>query len=168
MTNETDVVVGRRAFLTRAAALSVLVAAGGPAACGRRGRPAGDDPVEVEPGDTCARCGMVISDMRHVGEIIGAKDVWKFDDVGELFVYYQEQGLTDDDVRAIYVKGYDSGAWAEAGSARYVVAPDVATPMATHVLALAKEDSVGTYTASGSAQERTYDDLLANPPGVMG
>lgn len=166
MRNETGVVVGRRALLGGAAALSVL-AAGALSACGKKKQKA-DGPVEVEPGDTCARCGMHITDMRHVGEIIGVEDVWKFDDVGELFVYYQEQGLTDDDVRAIYVKGYDSGAWAEAGSARYVVAPDVATPMATHVLALAKEDSVGTYTASGSAQERTYDDLLANPPGVMG
>jgi len=26
----------------------------------------------------------------------------------------------------------------------------------------------GPSPASGSAQERTYDDLLANPPGVMG
>lgn len=163
MTNETDVVVGRRALLTRAAALSVLVAAGGPAACGRRGRPAGDDPVEVEPGDTCARCGMVISDMRHVGEIIGDRDVWKFDDVGELFIYRQEQGLSDGDVRATYVKGYDTGQWVEAGSAHYVVAPDVATPMGTHVLALVEEDSVGAYTVSESARERTYEELLADP-----
>ncbi len=167
MIQETDVVLGRRALLGGAAALSALVVTSGLTACGKEERTS-DGPVEIEPGDTCARCGMHIADMRHVGEIIGAKDVWKFDDVGELFVYYQEQGLTDDDVRAIYVKGYDSGAWVEGGSARYVVAPDVATPMATHVLALAKEDSVGTYTASGSAQERTYDDLLANPPGVMG
>lgn len=163
MTDETDVVVGRRALLTRVAALSVLVAAGGPAACGRRGRPAGDDPVEVEPGDTCARCGMVISDMRHVGEIIDDRDVRKFDDVGELFIYRQEQGLSDGDVRATYVKGYDTGQWVEAGSAHYVVAPDVATPMGTHVLALAEEDSVGAYTVSESARERTYEELLADP-----
>ena len=168
MTNETDVVVGRRAFLTRAAALSVLVAAGGPAACGRRGRPAGDDPVEVEPGDTCARCGMVISDMRHVGEIIGDRDVWKFDDVGELFIYRQEQGLSDGDVRATYVKGYDTGQWVEAGSAHYVVAPDVATPMGTHVLALAEEDSVGAYTVSESARERTYEEIPSDVSGARG
>ena len=167
MTYETGIPVGRRA-LVGGAVMSALAAAVGLTACGNGKKQKSGGPVDVEPGDTCARCGMHIADMRHVGEIIGAKDVWKFDDVGELFVYYQEQGLTDDDVRAIYVKGYDSGAWAEAGSVRYVVAPDVATPMATHVLALAKEDSVGTYTASGSAQERTYDDLLANPPGVMG
>lgn len=116
MIHETDVVLGRRVLLGGAAALSALVVTSGLAACGKEERTS-DGPVEIEPGDTCARCGMHIADMRHVGEIIGAKDVWKFDDVGELFVYYQEQGLTDDDVRAIYVKGYDSGAWAEAGSA---------------------------------------------------
>lgn len=165
MRNETDAVVGRRALLGGAATLSVLVAAGALAACGKKKQKA-DGPVEVEPGDTCARCGMHIADMRHVGEIIGTEEVWKFDDVGELFVYYQEQGLKDGDVQAIYVKGYDTGKWIEAGSAGYVIAPDVETPMATHVLALGKEDSVSTYTASAGARETTYDDLLASPPEV--
>lgn len=165
MRNETDAVVGRRALLGGAAALSVLVAAGALAACGKKKQKA-DGPVEVEPGDTCARCGMHIADMRHVGEIIGTEEVWKFDDVGELFVYYQEQGLKDGDVQAVYVKGYDTGKWIEAGSAGYVIAPDVETPMATHVLALGKEDSVSTYTASAGARETTYDDLLASPPEV--
>ena len=162
MRNETGVVVGRRALLGGAAALSVL-AAGALSACGKKKQKA-DGPVEVEPGDTCARCGMHITDMRHVGEIIGVEDVWKFDDVGELFVYHQEQGLKDGDVQAIYVKGYDTGRWIEAGSAGYVVAPDVETPMATHVLALGKEDSVSTYTASAGARETTYDELVASPP----
>lgn len=162
MRNETGVVVGRRALLGGAAALSVL-AAGALSACGKKKQKA-DGPVEVEPGDTCARCGMHITDMRHVGEIIGVEDVWKFDDVGELFVYHQEQGLKDGDVQAIYVKGYDTGKWIEAGSAGYVIAPDVETPMATHVLALGKEDSVSTYTASAGARETTYDELVANPP----
>ena len=167
MRNETDAVVGRRALLGGAAALSVL-AAGALAACGKKKQKA-DGPVEVEPGDTCARCGMHIADMRHVGEIIGTEEVWKFDDVGELFVYYQEQGLKDGDVQAVYVKGYDTGKWIEAGSAGYVIAPDVETPMATHVLALGKEDkedSVSTYTASAGARKTTYDDLLASPPEV--
>ena len=163
MRNETDAVVGRRALLGGAAALSVLVAAGALAACGKKKQKA-DGPVEVEPGDTCARCGMHIADMRHVGEIIGTEEVWKFDDVGELFVYHQEQGLTDGDVQAIYVKGYDTGKWIEAGSASFVIAPDVKTPMATHVLALGKEDSVTTYTASAGARETTYDELVASPP----
>ena len=163
MRNETDAVVGRRALLGGAAALSVLVAAGALAACGKKKQKA-DGPVEVEPGDTCARCGMHIADMRHVGEIIGTEEVWKFDDVGELFVYYQEQGLKDGDVQAVYVKGYDTGKWIEAGSAGYVIAPDVETPMATHVLALGKEDSVTTYTASAGARETTYDELVASPP----
>ena len=162
MRNETGVVVGRRALLGGAAALSVL-AAGALSACGKKKQKA-DGPVEVEPGDTCARCGMHITDMRHVGEIIGVEDVWKFDDVGELFVYHQEQGLTDGDVQAIYVKGYDTGKWIEAGSASFVIAPDVKTPMATHVLALGKEDSVTTYTASAGARETTYDELVASPP----
>lgn len=162
MRNETGAVVGRRALIGGAAALSAL-AASALAACGKKKQKA-DGPVEVEPGDTCARCGMHITDMRHVGEIIGVEDVWKFDDVGELFVYHQEQGLKDGDVQAIYVKGYDTGRWIEAGSAGYVVAPDVETPMATHVLALGKEDSVSTYTASAGARETTYDDLLASPP----
>ena len=162
MRNETGAVVGRRALIGAAAALSAL-AASALAACGKKKQKA-DGPVEVEPGDTCARCGMHITDMRHVGEIIGVEDVWKFDDVGELFVYHQEQGLKDGDVQAIYVKGYDTGRWIEAGSAGYVVAPDVETPMATHVLALGKEDSVSTYTASAGARETTYDDLLASPP----
>ena len=69
MRNETGVVVGRRALLGGAAALSVL-AAGALSACGKKKQKA-DGPVEVEPGDTCARCGMHITDMRHVGEIIG-------------------------------------------------------------------------------------------------
>ena len=163
MIHETDVVLGRRVLLGGAAALSALVVTSGLTACGKEERTS-DGPVEIEPGDTCARCGMHIADMRHVGEIIGAKDVWKFDDVGELFVYHQEQGLKDGDVQAIYVKGYDTGRWIEAGSAGYVVAPDVETPMATHVLALGKEDSVSTYTASAGARETTYDDLLASPP----
>ena len=71
--------------------------------------------------------------------------------------------VSDGDVRATYVKGYDTGQWVEAGSAHYVVAPDVATPMGTHVLALAEEDSVGAYTVSESARERTYEELLADP-----
>ena len=121
-------------------------------------------------GDTIAETAVeklfVLKDKQvqnRLGEIIGDRDVWKFDDVGELFIYRQEQGLSDGDVRATYVKGYDTGQWVEAGSAHYVVAPDVATPMGTHVLALAEEDSVGAYTVSESARERTYEELLADP-----
>ncbi|HEX7660973.1 MAG TPA: nitrous oxide reductase accessory protein NosL [Pseudonocardiaceae bacterium] len=158
-----DTFVGRRAFLTGAAGLAAVATGGLLAGCGKKGTP--DGPVAITSSDTCARCGMLISDMRYAAEIVGTEHVWKFDDPGEMFAYYHEQHIAANEVKAMYVDDFRTKTWLPAKSAHFVVnRTQFQTPMGSGVAAFADAAAVQQYTASGSGVARSYEQLLAEPP----
>ncbi|MFB9620322.1 nitrous oxide reductase accessory protein NosL [Brooklawnia cerclae] len=162
MTAVLNAQLGRRTFVGGMLGMAVATA-GMLSGCGSE-QQAPDGLVEFTSSDTCSRCGMPISDLRSAAEIVGTDEVWKFDDTGEMFMFYSEQHLDAGQVEAMFVADFETQAWLSAESAGYVVSPDIDTPMSTHVAAFADSDAVGQYTASGHGEARSFDQLLADPP----
>lgn len=84
----------RRLFMSGVAVSGLMM---GPvalmlSACGRSGWPEGMVEIKWDR-DTCARCGMVLSDRRFAAEISGgpAGAVFKFDDIGCLLFWIRDK-----------------------------------------------------------------------------
>ncbi len=145
----------------------VLVALGASpalAACGRAGVGA-VRPVPIQSGDTCARCGMLITDLREAAEILGTRSqVWKFDDLGEMFAFYQEHHLAPADVKAMFVHDYHTREWIPAEQATYVVSPELHTPMDFDLAAFAGPAAAKQFAADRRGTVHAYAELLQAPP----
>ncbi len=114
----------RREFLL--AGTAVLVAA----ACSRRPE-TGPVPIRWDQ-ETCARCGMAISDRHFAAEVRGGPDadrtrVWKFDDIGCALLWLDEQPWKADPRVEIWVTDQETGEWLDARRAWYV--PGQHSPM---------------------------------------
>ena len=80
-------------------------------------------PVEIAYGrDTCAMCGMIISDPRTAAEIRGGPDhaVMMFDDIGEAVAWSRNQTwMTDPDTEFWVMSSIDGKTWLDARKAFY-------------------------------------------------
>ena len=112
---------GRRALIGLVAAAPFL------AAC----KPQDEGPEEIRWGrETCAICGMIISDPRFGAEVRGGaeRDLLKFDDIGDALNWLSVQDWAGDPATEIWVRDYETGTrWLEARGARYV--SGVVSPM---------------------------------------
>ncbi len=93
--------------------------------------------------DVCARCGMIISDDRFAASLVvekGTNDYEQliFDDAGEMFAYAREDN-GQSKIVSWFVHDYHSLEWMDGGSAWYVWADSLQTPMAFGVAAFAQE-----------------------------
>lgn len=93
-------------------------------------RPQTEGPEDIRWGrETCAMCGMIISDPHFAAEIRGGQDreLLKFDDIGDAVLYLQEQPWKDAPATEFWVRDYETGTqWLEARKVRYkggVVSP---------------------------------------------
>ncbi|MBX5445554.1 nitrous oxide reductase accessory protein NosL [Sphaerobacter sp.] len=124
-----------------------------------------DKPPEIAYGrDTCARCGMIISEERHAAGLVdasGKQDV--FDDAGEMVAFVQEHGLGD---RRVWVHDFDSQEWIDGTTAFYVASPDATTPMGTGLVAFATRESAEAYSRDHAGTVMTWDEVLSSwtPP----
>lgn len=123
-------------------------------------------PEEIEDTDVCAGCGMMISDLRYVGEIFTPDHVWKFDDLGEMFVFPSQKKLGAKDLEHLYVHDFRSKAWMKAKSATYVVARSNRTPMGSGIAAFKEADAARQYAQSVKGTVHSYQQLLADPPSL--
>lgn len=92
-------------------------------------------PVAIDTAnDTCAHCRMIVSDRRLAAEIVAAGEEPKvFDDIGCLRDYVAGHTLVP---RArIFVADHRTGAWVPAAEAVYTRSAELATPMASGILA---------------------------------
>lgn len=106
-------------------------------------------PVEIYPDDLCAACRMAVSDERFASEIITADgDVFKFDDLGCLWKF--RTGETGAHPAAIFVKDFETTEWVPYARAAIVTA-DVATPMASGMVAFADTARARAFTAKHPA-----------------
>jgi len=107
----------RRTFLLAGSALLVL------SACSRKPE-TGPVPIRWDQ-ETCARCGMAISDRHYAAEVRGGPEadrtrVWKFDDIGCALLWLDEQPWKADPRVEIWVADHRTGEWLDARKAWYV------------------------------------------------
>jgi nitrous oxide reductase accessory protein NosL len=73
--------------------------------------------------DACHVCRMLISDRRFAAQVRGGPghEAYKFDDLGELILWLDQQPWKDEEKTEIWVRDVDSGSkWLDARKARYV------------------------------------------------
>jgi copper chaperone NosL len=117
--------------------LAVLVLAAGAACAGRA--PA---PRDVEASDTCAFCRMVVSNPRVAAQIVAPGEESRFfDDIGCAVNALKQVGLPAGAV--IYVADFRTGKWIVAREAVYARVESLETPMGSHLVAFANEESRG-------------------------
>ncbi len=119
--------------------------------------------VDIHIGaDTCAQCGMKITDPRFAGEIIFETQVKKFDDIGCMFLYYKNlDTAAKDEVVAIYVQDHGGRGWIDAEDAYYADSPEVYTPMGYGIFAFAlREDASFFAELHGNGDVNTFKEAL--------
>jgi copper chaperone NosL len=97
-------------------------------------------PVEILYGqDSCERCKMIISEKTYSAEYILPKgEARKFDDIGCMIHFHNEEESKGDKIVARFVRDYNTGEWIDATKAYFVGSKDIITPMG-HGLAAFKD-----------------------------
>jgi copper chaperone NosL len=108
------------------------------AALAAAGCSAGSDPIDVRAGDTCAHCRMAVSNTRLAGQIVApGEEPLFYDDIGCLAKAIAEGNTVDD----AYVADHRTGEWVAASRAVFTRVPALETPMGSHLIAHATEES---------------------------
>lgn len=98
-----------------------------------------EGPEEIRYGrETCAMCGMIISDPHYAAEIRGGPDgaLVKFDDIGDAVNWLEMQSWRNDSLKEFWVMDSANGtAWLDARTAYYM--SGVVSPMDYGYAALA-------------------------------
>lgn len=129
-----------RTDIVRAAALAALLTG-----CAREEI----QPVEIYPEDLCAACRMAVSDERFAAEIVTADgEAYKFDDLGCLWKFRKSEAGPQP--AAIFVKDFETRAWVPYSRA-VIVSADVATPMASGMVAFADTARARAFVAAHPA-----------------
>lgn len=130
-------------------------------ACGRSGEPV---PVPIYPGeDVCETCRMLISDPKFAAECVMKKGrVKKFDDVICMVRHFDSaktpEAATGDDIRAYFIKDYDTKEWLDAKKANFVKA-NVVTPMGSGTVAFGERERAVRFAQQYQAKLLSFDDL---------
>ena len=118
------------------------------------------EPASIEEGvDTCAVCNMMISDDQFAVQLI-QKDgkVYKFDDIGDLYVWKDQNGT--EQIGMEFVRDYYTMEWIPLSDAYFVYDKDFKTPMAYGVYSFKDEDSAKKLMAEeGKGRLMTAGDL---------
>jgi len=160
--------LSRRRLLVLAALLPLAASA-----CG-----AAEDPLAppdiVYGEDACAECGMILSEPRFAAASLvddqGRVTPRVFDDIGDMLRYLGARPELV--VRRSYVHDLETDAWLDAETAVFVRAPDLRTPMASHLAAFADLARAEAFAAGhAGARVLRFTDLAsvgptATPPGI--
>ncbi|MCX7623217.1 MAG: nitrous oxide reductase accessory protein NosL [Thermomicrobium sp.] len=145
--------------MTRRRMLAMLFAALPLLACRRERTLA---PPEIRYGrDTCAECGMIVSEARHAAAAASAKgETLVFDDIGCLLRYRQKHAPQ---WAAVWVHDYETEIWLRAEEAQYLVSPKVRSPMGWGIAAFARADAAQQRRAELGGDVMNWSELLARP-----
>jgi copper chaperone NosL len=130
--------LSRRRFLVLAGSAGVVGAAtvAGVAALPSSGAGADGFPVIRYGAERCARCGMIIDDVRFASAWTAAHEANRhFDDIGCLVRDVAERPSLEG--MRFLVHDYETEQWLDASSATFVVSTEVRTPMAYGIAAVA-------------------------------
>jgi copper chaperone NosL len=102
-------------------------------------------PEDIDPDkDVCEVCGMAIADDQHATQIVLKNDrSVKFDDVGDLFVWLEENGT--DEVGAKFVRDFSTKEWILLEDATFVFDEKIATPMGYGFISFKNSADAETY-----------------------
>lgn len=94
--------------------------------------------------DICEVCAMAIADDQYATQIILTNHrALKFDDIGDLFVWMNENGT--DDIGEKFVRDFHSEEWIILDDATYVYDESIETPMCYGVISFTNEDDAKAY-----------------------
>mgnify|MGYP005852889093 CR=1 FL=1 len=118
------------------------------------------EPPEIRYGrDTCAQCGMIISDPRFAAAAATADGtVTLFDDIGDLLAYRKANQPA---WAAIWVHDYDTQEWLRAEDAWYLLGPGVRSPMGWGIAAFASEEAARARQGELGGELLRWEELLA-------
>lgn len=92
------------------------------------------EPEDINPDtDVCEICGMAIADDEYATQIVLKNErALKFDDIGDLFVWIEENG--EDEIGAKFVRDFNTQEWIQLEDATYVYDVEIDTPMGYGVI----------------------------------
>ena len=119
-----------------------------------------DEPPEIAyGGDTCSRCGMIISEEKHASGIVDESgNAETFDDIGGMVSVLQEEGLGE---RRAWVHDYNTVEWIDATTAFYVVTEEVITPMGFGVLAFGTQEAAETFASDQTGMVMSWETMMS-------
>jgi len=114
------------------------------------------EPEEINPDtDTCEVCGMAIADDEYATQIVLENDrVVKFDDLGDLYVWIEENG--EDEIGSKFVRDFETEEWIQLEDATYVYDEEIETPMGFGVISFKDSDEAQNYI-----DENDHGELLS-------
>ena len=123
--------------------------------------PQANPPPQIRYGEeTCAFCGMLISEERFAAALTTATGEAKaFDDAGCLLRALTRQ---DRSTARIWVHDYQSGRWLEAPRAVFVRSDDVPTPMGGGLLAFSTQEAAEQFARQVHGTVMRFDQLEGN------
>lgn len=111
-----------------------------------RGDAPGDPPRAALGRDSCARCGMAVTEARYAGGWVSADGTAVvYDDPGELLAALRSE---PSHAAAAWIGDYETGAWVRVRDAFFVRAEGLATPMGTGVVAFAERGRAEAFLSS--------------------
>lgn len=150
--------------MKRAFPLQLIGAAAVLTAC--QGAPL-EGPPELRLGrDTCAECGMIISEKAFACALLveydGTREHAVFDDIGCMLDYQLKQEQSHQTIGS-FVVDYKERRWITAESSRYFVVEDhsVRTPMASGIVAFSTEEAAHASLSGSAGRVLQWRELAA-------
>lgn len=111
--------------------------------------------------DTCEICNMAINDRQAATQIVMEDGrAVKFDDIGCMMQYKEENEDTSDTFHTEYINSYDEQGWVEAKESIYVYDEDINTPMGNGVISFSSLENAETFIEKeGYGELLQYEDL---------
>ncbi len=120
-----------------------------------------DEPPGLNVGrDICARCGMIIEDVRFAAGFRledGTSRV--FDDIGGMLAWGKLSGELEG--ARVWVHDYHSESWVDATTATFVLSSDIPTPMAFGIAAFSTREAAEAFAQELDAMVHSWDDVSA-------
>lgn len=119
--------------------------------------------VLVVGGDTCAFCGMVVSDPRFAAQVVtDTGKTYMFDAIECFVAFLAEESVPTDQVHSTWVANFDQpDQWLAAGDAYYLQAASLHSPMGANLLAFRTQAALDAVKSDVGGMQRRYADLPA-------
>lgn len=114
-------------------------------------------PAAVSPGDACAHCRMAVSDVRFAGQVVApGEEPLFYDDLGCLMRALAGGEPAD---RA-FVADHRTREWVPATRAVFTRVPGLSTPMGSHLVAHASEESRHADPIAATGEALSFAEVL--------
>lgn len=117
------------------------------------------NPIDVRAGDTCAHCRMAVSDARFAGQVAApGEEPLVYDDIGCL-----AKGVAAGrPLEYAWVADHRTREWVPASRAVFTQGPGLETPMSSHLIAHASEESRQADDAASGGRAMTPAEVFSH------